>query len=591
MFEAGKVGGTNFMSFDEIGFDFRNRGSVLVEGLNMDNLTSSNSNGSGKSVLFVELPPFALYGKTLRGLKYDEVIKIGKDTCSVFFEFKKNEDEYRVERSRGKNASLSLFKNGVDETTLDMNETQKKIDEVIPYNLFVNGICFSGSVFESFVLASDSSKKEIMSDMFGLSMFEGARKLVVSKHSGLKDDLLRVITKIEQIDEDIELLENQKKSLDDMIKDFKEDELKEKQELEKRLTSDLSGLEEDVKDLREKKDDLTEKKDKLLQLKHKYDLSKSKQESVCSELENKKKEIEDLKTEGRCPTCGQVISGEYKMDEVASLDEKLKGAKEQFEEDVESVEKIESAVEGIRRETAKDIEMLGKKLHNLESVKEEKEKVQKFVLEKTHELEKYKVELSGIDKDIKNKKTNKNNKQKEVFGIESNIGVYEFWKEGFSSRGISNFILELYLPTLNNLINEYVDYMFDESLHIEFKPFEILKNGTRKEKWSVDIEGWIESYTGCSAGERRRIDLVIMLAMNRMLRSRLGGSNLLIIDEALDPLDDKGIERVLELLGDKMFDVESFFVVTHEHDLGEFFDKRIVVKKEHGVSSISNEVD
>lgn len=591
MFEAGKCKGKNFISFEDIEFDFAKWGTVLVEGVNMDNLFSSDSNGSGKSTLSVELIPFALYGKTLRGLKKDEVIRAGCDECWVIFEFKKNGDEYKVERHRGKEVSLSFFKNGVDETTSDLNETQKKIDEVIPYNLYVNGICFSGSVFESFVLASDSEKKEIMSDMFGLSLFENARKASSEKCSNLQNDRLKLSTKMEQIDEDIVKLEEEKKEYKAFLDNFDDKELNKKKKLEEEFSVKLEKIEEEIRKSRREKEKTSDKKEQLWNLKHKYEMGKSKNEGTYEKDEGELKKIEALKEKGKCPTCGQEISGKYKTLEIDTLKNHMETLKVEIAKEEKAIEKIEIAIKNIVEEIVGKTNLISKKETEQEDFKSKKEELHEYVNEKSQEMDKYSEKLKDIEANIKTKKVDKKSKQKEILQVESDLKIYEFWKEGFSSRGISNFILELHLPTLNNLINEYIGYMFDESIQIEFKPYEMLKNGSKKERWSIDIKGWTDSYVGCSAGERRRIDLVIMLAMNQMLRSRLGGTNLMIIDEALDPLDEKGVRKVLDLLSEKMSEVESLFVVTHEHELGESFDKKIVVKKKNGISVLTDETD
>ena len=91
----------NFFSFKKVEFDFRDKSDLIfVSGLN----------GAGKSALFVEAIPWAIYGSTIREKVYgstsreftrDDVVNeyVGKD-CSVSIQFSVGNETYWVERYR-----------------------------------------------------------------------------------------------------------------------------------------------------------------------------------------------------------------------------------------------------------------------------------------------------------------------------------------------------------------------------------------------------------------------------------------------------------------------------------------------------------
>ena len=108
----------NFMAIKEATLELDNQGLILIEGRNKSN-DSYTSNGSGKSTL-VSAITYALYGKTEKGLKADDVVnKYEKKNTSVILSFDIGEDSYRIERYRKhkefKN-KVKLFCNGKEIT-------------------------------------------------------------------------------------------------------------------------------------------------------------------------------------------------------------------------------------------------------------------------------------------------------------------------------------------------------------------------------------------------------------------------------------------------------------------------------------------
>src|SRR3990167_6359399 len=71
----------NFMSIGSATISFDSQGLVLIEGENTD-ASSFQSNGAGKSAMFVEALLYCLFDITVRGIKKDAVInrKIGSGT-------------------------------------------------------------------------------------------------------------------------------------------------------------------------------------------------------------------------------------------------------------------------------------------------------------------------------------------------------------------------------------------------------------------------------------------------------------------------------------------------------------------------------
>ena len=141
-----KVEMQNFMAIKEAALELDNRGLILIEGENKTN-ESFQSNGSSKSSLVSSIT-YALYGKTEKGLKADDVVnnKIGKNTyVKLYFDI--GEDHYRIERYRkdkeNKN-KVKLFLNDKDITGSTNDVTDKQIQELfgIDFNTYLNSIIY-----------------------------------------------------------------------------------------------------------------------------------------------------------------------------------------------------------------------------------------------------------------------------------------------------------------------------------------------------------------------------------------------------------------------------------------------------------------
>jgi DNA repair exonuclease SbcCD ATPase subunit len=97
-------------------------------------------------------------------------------------------------------------------------------------------------------------------------------------------------------------------------------------------------------------------------------------------------------------------------------------------------------------------------------------------------------------------------------------------------------------------------------------------------------------YEALSGGEKQKVDIIIQLALRDLLSNQLNiHSNILVLDEGLDFLDSKGSEAVLNLIQNRLNDVESVFIISHHvEELNISYDTEIVVEKgSDGISSIS----
>lgn len=169
----------NFLSLEQISLNLENQGLVLITGENLDNPFLS-SNGAGKSSI-IEAIVYTLYGRTLRGLKGDDVVsKTAEKDCVTSLTLQDDEHEYEVVRCRKESKwknSVFIFRDGVNITPPSDSECVGFISNLLSadYTTFTSSLLYSGESFK-FTSATDSEMKKTFDMMLGLDVYSKARE-------------------------------------------------------------------------------------------------------------------------------------------------------------------------------------------------------------------------------------------------------------------------------------------------------------------------------------------------------------------------------------------------------------------------------
>lgn len=176
--------------------------------------------------------------------------------------------------------------------------------------------------------------------------------------------------------------------------------------------------------------------------------------------------------------------------------------------------------------------------------------------------------------------------------LDLQIKVLEFWSVGFSPRGVRSLLLDECTPLLNDRASEYLNYLTDDGATVEFSTISTLASGEQKDKFSVEVSyvNGAAEYRGTSGGERRRVDIASIFALGDLAASRASSNvDLRLLDEVFESLDSRGCEKVIGLLKEKILPrSRTVLVMSHNEDLKAFFDQRITVIKQGGISRIED---
>ena len=154
--------------------------------------------------------------------------------------------------------------------------------------------------------------------------------------------------------------------------------------------------------------------------------------------------------------------------------------------------------------------------------------------------------------------------------------------------GVRKFVLSKVLPFFNTKVNQYLKIMGSElTIKFDSNLDEQIFTRVREER----------SYGSFSAGEKKRIDIAILLSLMDLAKLQNSvDTNLLILDEVLDTaMCNDGIENFLNFLKDgfkQMYPDKAVYIITHRNTINsDVYNRMIVLQKKDGFTTIETIVD
>lgn len=603
------------MSFESAELNLDSTGYFIIKGINNNIEDSASSNGSGKSTIFEALC-WGLTGETVRGTKEVSNIYTNKGAY-VEVCFTVDKDEYTIIRQKDP-SSLLFYVNGEDKSGKGIRDTEKLLNQYLPdlsSSLIGSVIVLGQGLPQRFTNNSPSGRKEILEKLSKSDFMIVDLKDRVSKRKSdlsiqlrkIEDEILSLKVNKSGMEENINLLKEKIDKLDsvevlqqnlDSYKNELDSYLKSKEDHEELLNIFRNSLSL----FKESRDELNEKKSKIcdsVTKKYAEELSDimAQSNSIQGEKRAIKSEIDRIKNiKDVCPTCGQKLIGvekpstkelENKYESLTNLYKNLDSLynekNNQFNEELKNscsdidieINIIISNINSKELEICDLIKCVDEDNNSISLVKEKILITEQKLKNRDDLYESYVSEYKECENKIEklNEEILYNNNEHDLLSKRIEVVNRMFSALNKEFRG---YLLTNVIQYIDKVSKEYCNQVF-KNKNIEFK-----LDGN-----NISISYCGKEYENLSGGEKQKIDIIIQFAIRNMLSKYLNfSSNILVLDEITDFLDQQGVSAIVTLITENLKDTSAIYFITHHENLMFPYDNEIVVVKNNNISSL-----
>ena len=567
-----KVRWKNFLStgnvFSEIDLQ-RSRTNLIV-----------GHNGSGKSTILDALT-FSLFGKPFRKISKSMLVNsVNEKDTMVEIEFSIGKNSYQVIRGIKPNKFM-VYCNGQpwDEDAKAVDQQKNLEQNVLKMNFksFTQIVVLGSSTFVPFMRLPGQQRREIIEDILDIQVFSVMNNRLKDKIRENNEEIKDLDYQLHLLEEKIELqkqymLELKKKT--DAEIDKKKEKIKEYQQEEESSLGNIRDLTDQVTNLSTEMEEYSKSSSKLKKL-NTFLIKLNQKLQTC------KKEHEFFEDNHVCPTCTQDLSDEFRAD-------KIEEGKTKLDEMNVGYEELQTAIKDEEKRNEKFLELtqevntknttITNINYQLMSIRSNIDEISKEIKELEGSTPDKKAEFVKLEGLIEDKKATKKNcavskKDRDVLQVATTL---------LKDSGIKTRIIKTYLPTMNKLINQFLqsmDFYVNFTLNENFE--ETIKSRYRD----------VFSYESFSEGEKARIDISLLLTWRSIAKLKNSvDTNLLILDEIFDgSLDQSGTSDLGWILRN-FDDNTNVFVISHKTILDDKFDRTITVNKDKNYSTLEETV-
>lgn len=615
----GEVTYEEFGPFETATLDFSSPGVTVVEG-RIEKVRGCDSNGSGKSFT-IDGVAWVLYDRCIREkYKGDDVIRNGSTKgCRVTVNIIDGPEPIVIRRHRkwmglledGKTKAgdrVQVWVGGKETTRGNNPMTEAYIaNELLgmDFTTFVNAVAFgSREDVKGFFTATDADRKAVLENILGLTLYASAEALARKR---AKTGAM----KLGELDLSIGTLRKKAEDNREIADRFGgSDEIRD-------VEMELSHLKlryKQVKSVSDKAaEDVTEAKSKaslaqaLYDAKQKdYDKAKQARDAKVKALNAEKQKAlqEASKLDGvayatnesakklaslgkECPTCRQPVSKAH----VAAVDGELKKAFEtySFEADAFRLEADHKQKEIDAVPSIDPLDQAAKIAANAAVTQRQSDlnialartsEVNKQLTQKTADYTQHAEKVAALIAEADASDVKANASQVERDALDLSVARCEFWVSGFGNSGLKSFLLEAELPWINNRATARARQLLGEGAIVRLSATKSLKTKDEKrEEMTIEgsVPGMTRSYAGASKGQKRRMDLALLLAFRDLSASRSGNViDQLIVDEIFDGMDRTGTESVADMLAELSAE-RPVLLVTHDDRLKSVGERTVII--------------
>lgn len=503
---------------------FPAKGVVVVTG----------DNGAGKSSI-AEGPCVGFFGETLRGTSPwtgDGQVTVVSDLATA------------TREKKGSRTKLTWNLPG--QPPIDYETTtkgQEALEHIVgSFDLYRRSSVFSSQDAAHFTLATDSERKRLLESLLGLDKFDAALEACKAEYQASAGDEQRALNTSRDAAASLATLlarlSDAKTALAAMTPAGDEAQLRAKAAKMQRFA-----------------DDVKKELDEVQELLRSVDRGDGKREA---ELEALTRRMSRIKGKDECGECGQPISqllrqvlkGQVEEQAAAAAKERehMKGEVGAFEDQLEALKKDQLRLQ--KEATEAKIALAA-----IDSMKKQMGHQSAVIDQLTPKAEAAKKAADAAAVLVASSKVI-------VDELEACVKV-------LGLKGVRAHVLGKSLGGLEIVANAWLGKIAGSGMSLSLKPYTEKKTGGSTEAISLEVNGagGGHGYKAASGGERRRIDVSLLLALAEVAQAAHGTSKgTLFLDECMDSLDGDGIERVSDVLNQLAQD-RAVVVITHNPQL------------------------
>lgn len=565
----GKIRAVNFGPFVDAVFDLSLPGLTVIEG-EMKGVPGCNDNGSGKSFV-LECVPWATFDRCMRpDYTGDDVVRHDSEHGTmVEVNLVGLDAHWRRYRNHPVHKNkLMLWVDGKEVTAGTNPETQLLLERLVGYDFSgYTAITAFGDV-KSFFAANDTDRKRVLDSILRLDRFDAAQVVAVTKHKA-------AVARSSELESAHAAAESKRAGLFEAATEVVLDstELLRMKVRLKKHAQDLGTITVPYEDARRAQVEAEDAHKTLQrdqakvaqvasQARAKASLLKGQADgrvgACADQLAQAMQELVnvDSRIGEPCESCGQVVGPECLDGAVTALKKKVADLKALLVDrtkeaaacvvppappvapvlstaGIQEAQMAVSELRGKQNVFAQMAEALQTEIKNAEAAIARAAAVQAKIAEQEKVMAATTAELAEATEMTR---------------------VLAFWVEGFGKSGLKSFLLECELAEINATATKYAQRLLGAGARITLAATRKLKTkAVTREELSVSalIPGCTKRYAGASKGQKRRLDLALLLALRDVASTRSG---VLIAqffaDEVFDGIDKAGCDTVSALLKD-----------------------------------------